>query len=159
MQRARIARDDRLTLTVAPGVHDLGSCAPDAVNEPPVAGKDPAVERLVPASLAERGVVLEECHRIERCAGGKAHRSRPRWPPHLPPACERRLEQAPTGRGPRCGSEYVAGPVREALGIFERAQLLRRVDAHVGVGADAAAPPGGNEAGGREDAIAEIRLG
>ena len=47
----------------------------------------------------------------------------------------------------------------QALAVFEQAQFLRRVDQHIGIGADAEASIGGEIIRRRKDAVSEIGFG
>ena len=76
-------------------------------------------------------------------------------------AGQRSVEQRAAGRNARTAGQHVALPVLQPLAIFELTQLAPwgHADQHVGVCADAEPAAGVKEVAGRENTVAEARLG
>ena len=107
-------------------------------------------------SGASAGLVAVDRHQVGERRPAAAPRSRGRAPGRRRRAPPRRA-CAPTeapGRG-----QHVAGAVRQALAVFEAAQLLGQRDADVRIRADAERAAGRQVGRAVEDAVAEVRLG
>jgi hypothetical protein len=84
-----------------------------------------------------------------------AHRLAERWAP--PPA--HRVEQPPPGGAMRPAGQHVAGPVGQALGIFELAQVLGGLTVTWLSDPMAMAPPASRNCAAGKDPVAEIGFG
>src|SRR5437762_3395293 len=159
-QRLAVALNQRVAVAMATALHQLDAGAPHTVDGLAPGGEDPAVEDLVLAALEERRSPGREGEDIERLPGGYPRRGpTPFALEGLSPAGERRIEEAPSGRGALARREHVARALGEALRVLERAQLGGGVEHDVGIAADSGAAPRVAEACRGEDAVAETRLG
>ncbi len=134
---------------------ELAAGTPDTIDLRAAAGEDPGVEPLVVAPADERSVVRFEADQIGRRANGKAASNAER----LAAPEQGTVEQSAAGRGNGRARQRIAGAQDQPLAVFEDPQFLRRIDQHIGIGADTEAAVAVEEAAGREQPVAEIGLG
>src|SRR5262252_423208 len=160
VQRPPIARDERVAIPVTAAAHHPLACPPHAIDELAPTGEDPAVEKLIAVALEQHRMIRRERHYIERSAADEATRvHRHIGVQCLPTAGERLLEKGAARRDVGTRREHVAGPLCETLRVLEGAQLGGSVQLNVGIAADAEAATARAQVCGRENAIAETRLG
>ncbi len=118
--------------------------------------EDPAVEHGIAAAAIERRRRAVEHYEVGPGAGrdrGRVLSKRAR------PTDRRGIEEPPPRGAAVRRRQPVAGAVAQTLAVFERAELRRSRDQHVGIAADPEGPAGLGIGGGRKDAVAEVAFG
>ncbi len=146
---------DRIAAIMVAALHQLLPAHPDTIDRRLARRENPGVEDPVAETPFECGVITGERHDVGR---GADRNPRPALAERLRAAGHCRVVERSPGGLVRT-AHAIARAVAKTLRIFKLAKLRRRIDQHVGIGADTERPARLQEQPAVEHAVTEIGLG